>query len=171
MDFPGDYPPELPVPDEPSEGARPKTRPDPVPRAKAPDLGGLSVAGITRRRVAWILGAIVSVWIVAVFARQVADVASASDRAARLRLDNAGLASQVGDLQSELDLVQRQAFIEQEARAYGLGARGERPFILGPDAPPLDSDAPGSAAVRLGARSAHTAPLEVWLDLLFGPSD
>ena len=170
MDFPGDFPPELPVPDDTAERARPKTRPDPIPRTAAPDLRGLAIAGITRRRVAWILGAIVSVWIVAVFARQVGDVAAASDRAASLRLDNAGLASQVGDLQRELDLVQRQAFVEQEARAYGLGARGERPFALGPDAGPLADDAPGSAAVRLGARPSRTAPVDVWLDLLFGPS-
>jgi hypothetical protein len=170
MAFPGDVPPELPVPDDTAERAQPKTRPDPVARLAGPDLGGLPIAGITRRRVAWMLGAIVSIWIVAVFARQVGDVAAASDRAARLRLDNAGLASQVGDLQRELDLVQRQTFIEQEARAYGLGARGERPFILGPDAGPLAEDAPGSAAVRLGARSARTAPLDIWLDLLFGPS-
>jgi hypothetical protein len=87
-----------------------------------------------------------------------------------LRLDNAGLASQVGDLQRELDLVKRQAFIEQEARAYGLGTRSELPFILGPDAAPLSEDSPGSAAVRLGARPSRTAPIDIWLTLLFGPS-
>ena len=170
MDFPGDFPAELPVADDPAERTRPKTRPDPIQRATAPDLRGLAIAGITKRRVAWVLGAIVSVWIVAVFARQVGDVAAASDRAANLRLDNAGLASQVDGLQRELDLVQRQAFVEQEARAYGLGARGERPFVLGPDAGPLAEDSPGSAAVRLGARPTRTAPIDVWLDLLFGPT-
>jgi hypothetical protein len=170
MDFPGDFPPELPVADDPGERTRSKTRPDPIARAAAPDLRGLAIAGITKRRVAWVLGAIVSVWIVAVFARQVGDVAAASDRAANLRLDNAGLASQVDGLQRELDLVQRQAFVEQEARAYGLGARGERPFVLGPDAGPLAEDSPGSAAVRLGARPTRTAPIDVWLDLLFGPT-
>ena len=170
MDFPGDQQPQLPDPTEEPGPARPKTRPDPAPRPLAPDLTGLSVAGITRRRVAWGLAAIVSIWIVAVFTRQVIDVAAASDRAAQLRLDNAGLASQVDDLQRELDLVQRQAFVEQEARAYGLGTRGERPFSLSPDASPLPADAPGSASVRLGARPVRTSPLDVWLDLLFGPS-
>ena len=170
MDFPGDFPPELPVADDQAERTRPRTRPDFIPRAAAPDLRGLAIAGITKRRVAWVLGAIVSLWIVAVFARQVGDVAAASDRAANLRLDNAGLASQVDGLQRELDLVQRQAFVQQEARAYGLGARGERPFVLGPDAGPLAEDSPGSAAVRLGARPTRTAPIDVWLDLLVGPT-
>ena len=170
MDSPGNPWPELPDPDEQPERPRPKTRPDPVPRPAAPDLAGLSIAGITRRRVAWTLAAIVSVWVVAVFARQVVDVAAASDRADRLRTDNATLASQVDDLERELDLVQREAFVQQEARAQGLGTRGERPFTLGPDAPALEPDAPGSAAVRLGARPSRSAPIDVWLELLFGPS-
>ncbi len=170
MDSPSDQAPELPDPGDDPERGHPRTRPDPVPRTPGPDLGGLPIAGITRRRVAWMLAAVVSVWIVLVFARQVGDAGAAADRASRLRVENAGLASQVDDLQRELDLVQRQAFIEQEARAYGLGTRGERPFTLGPGAATLDPDAPGSAAVRLGARPDRTAPLDVWLDLLFGPT-
>jgi cell division protein FtsB len=161
-----------PSQDEPAEErGGPATVPDPAGTGfSAPDLSGLSIAGLSRRRVAWLLAAIVSVWIVAVFARQVGDAAAATDRADRLRLDNATLVSQVDDLQKELDLIGRQAFIEQQARAYGLGARTERPFTLGPDASALPADAPGSAGVRLGAVAAHSAPLDVWLDLLFGPS-
>ena len=170
MEFPGNPQPELPDPSGEPERPRPKTRPDPVPRPAAPDLAGLPIAGITRRRVAWTLAAIVSIWVVAVFTRQVVDVAAASDRADRLRVDNVSLASQVDELERELDLVQRQAFVEQEARAQGLGTRGERPFTLGPDASPLPADAPGSAEVRLGARPVRTAPIDVWLELLFGPS-
>lgn len=171
MDFPGDLEPQLPDPGDGPRPTEPKTQPDPAVRLPAPDLGGLSIAGITRRRVAWTLAAIVSIWIIGVFARQVADVAAASDRAQHSRVQNVGLASEVSDLKRELALVQRQAFVEQEARAYGLGASGERPFALAADAPPLAEDAPGSAAVRLGARPVRTAPLDVWLDLLFGPSD
>ncbi|HSS36488.1 MAG TPA: hypothetical protein VLR93_09440, partial [Patescibacteria group bacterium] len=94
MEFPGDLDPEQLDPGVGSDPARPKTRPDPIARLPGPDLGGLSIAGITRRRVAWILAAIVSVWIVGVFARQVADVAAASDRAAHAREQNIGLASE-----------------------------------------------------------------------------
>jgi cell division protein FtsB len=167
--FEPDDPTDLPEPPD-STSAASRTRPDPVPRAAPPDLAGLAIAGITRRRVAWVLAAIVSVWIVFVFARQVADAGAAADRATQMRLQNVGLASQVDDLQKELDLVQRQAFIEQEARAYGLGARGERPFTLAPGADPLAADAPGSAEVRLGARPSRSSPLDSWLELLFGPT-
>ena len=170
MDLPSDRAPEPSGPADRPERLTPATRPDPRPRQVPPDLGGLAIAGITRRRVAWILAAIVSIWIVAVFARQVGDAGAAADRADRLRFENSGLVSQVDDLQKELDLVQRQAFVEQQARANGLGGKGERPFALGPDASPLPADAPGSAAVRLGAMPTRTAPIDVWLDLLFGPS-
>lgn len=137
---------------------------------RGPDLGALPIAGITRRRVAWALAAFVSIWIVAVFARQVGDAGAAADRADRLRAENAVLASQVEALEEELDLVQRQAFIEQQARAYGLGGAHERPFALAPDASPLPADAPGSASARLGAVPPRTAPVDAWLDLLFGPT-
>ena len=139
-------------------------------RAGAPDLASLPIAGITRRRAAWVLAAIVSIWIVAVFARQVGDAGSATGRADRLRAENAVLVSQVDALSKELDVVQRQAFIEQQARAYGVGGARERPFTLGPDASPLPADAPGSASARLGAHTASISPLDAWLDLLFGPS-
>jgi hypothetical protein len=43
------------------------------------------------------------------------------------------------------------------------------PFTLGPGAPALSPDAPGSAAVRLGADTSSPTPLESWLTLLFGP--
>lgn len=170
MDHPDERAAEPPDSNEPPERDGPATRPDPVERPPGPDLAGLPIAGITRRRVAWILAAVVSVWIVAVFARQVGDAGAAVDRADRLRYENSGLASQVEDLQQELDLVQRQAFVQQQARANGLGGKGEHAFVLGSDAAPLAADAPGSAAVRLGATQARTSPLDVWLDLLFGPS-
>jgi hypothetical protein len=47
----------------------------------------------------------------------------------------------------------------------------EIPFTLADDAPPLGPDAPGSAAVRLGAVADRRSPLESWLDLLFGTPD
>ena len=169
MDLPSDRALEPSSPVDRPERPTPATRPDPGPRSAGPDLGGLPIAGITRRRVAWVLAAIVSIWIVSVFARPVGEAGAAADRADRLRFENAGLVSQVDDLQKELDLVQRQSFIEQQARANGLGGKGERSFTLSGVAP-LPDDAPGSAAVRLGASPARTAPIDVWLDLLFGPT-
>lgn len=158
-------------PDEAAdERLRPTAENAGIGRSTAADLSGLAIAGLSRRRVAWLLGVIVSVWIVAVFARQVGEAAAAGDRADNLRIENATLVSQVDDLQKELDLIGRQAFIEQQARTYGLGDKAERPFTLAPDASALPDDAPGSAAVRLGATAERTAPLDAWLDLLFGPS-
>jgi cell division protein FtsB len=133
-------------------------------------LEGLSIAGITRRRAAFTIGALVTLWIVAVFARQVGDASAATARADRLRTGNAAIATNVAALQAELQTIQQQPYVEQQARAYGLGTTRERPFTLAPDAPPLAADAPGSAAVRLGAATETRSPLETWLSLLFGPS-
>jgi hypothetical protein len=133
-------------------------------------LDGLSVAGITKRRVAWLLGAVVVAWIVIVFARQMSDAASISGEADRARVDNATAAGDVAELQRELDLVQRQAYVEQQAHAIGLGGPKDHAFVISPDASPLPDTAPGSAAVRLGAPPVDHSPLDSWLELLFGPT-
>jgi hypothetical protein len=132
-------------------------------------LDGLSLAGLTRRRVAWLIGVLVTAWIVVVFARQVAEASSKTAEADRARLSNAALVSDVSSLQRELAVVKRQAFITQQAHGLGLGGARDHAFVLAPDAGPLAANAPGSAAVRLGARPASVSPLESWLSLLFGP--
>jgi cell division protein FtsB len=132
-------------------------------------LDGLSVAGITRRRAAFALAALVTVWVVAVFARQVGDASAATARADRIRAENVEIAANVADLRSELQLIQTQSYIEQQARGYGLGNPRERPFALAGEADPLPSDAPGSAGLRLGAQSEKRSPFESWLSVLFGP--
>lgn len=133
------------------------------------DLSALPVAGITRRRVAFLAAAFVSAWIVVVFARQVGEASAASTRAEQMRLANTELAADVASLERELELIQRQEYILQQARGYRLGIPNEIPFTLSPDAPALAADAPGSAAVRLGAGEPAVTPLESWLSLLFGP--
>jgi cell division protein FtsB len=134
------------------------------------DLTGLSVAGITRRRVGWVSAALVAAWIVVVFARQVGDAQSASNRATQLAADNEALAAEVQDLQGEMDLVTRPGYVAMEARGYGLGNPREIPFTLDPTVPPPVDGAPGSAAVRLGTTTDRQTPLESWLQLLFGPT-
>jgi hypothetical protein len=141
-----------------------------VPHRSAPSLDGLAVAGFTRRRAAWLVGALVVAWILVVFARQMSDAAAKSAEADQARLANAGLAADVSSLQRELELVRRQAYIEQRARGLGLGQGRERAFVLEPGAPALPADAPGSSAVRLGAVPSIPTPLESWLSLLFGPA-
>jgi len=137
--------------------------------ARGRDLAGLSVAGITRRRIAILMAALLSAWIVLALSRQVGEAAEATNRADQLGRDNQTLSAQIDTLTQERTLIQEQAYIEIEARAHGLGGRQEHPFQLAPDASALPADAPGSAAVALGASTDHVAPLDAWLDLLFGP--
>jgi len=137
----------------------------------APDLAALPIAGITRRRMAAVVAGILAAWIVIVFARQVSEASAASGRAFGIASDNVALQRQVAGLDRELDLIARQRFVQQQARAYRLGGPKEIAFTLAPNAPALDDDAPGSAAVRLGAVTDEVEPLERWLTVLFGPSD
>jgi cell division protein FtsB len=134
----------------------------------ASDLSTLPVAGITRRRLALLTACFVTIWIVVVFARQVGDATIATARAATMQAANEQLAAHVVALEQELELIQQPRFIAQQARGYRLGAPDEIPFSL-VSAAPLPPDAPGSAAVRLGAPEEPMTPIESWLSLLFGP--
>lgn len=136
--------------------------------ARGRDLAGLSVAGITRRRIAIMLAALLCAWIVLALSRQVGEAADATSRARQLAAANQALNAQIQTLTEERTLIQQQAYIEVEARAHGLGGRSERPFSLAADAPSLPPDAPGSASAALGATPTRSAPLDAWLDLLFG---
>jgi hypothetical protein len=109
-----------------------------------------------------------SAWIVIVFARQVGEASAKATEANQARVANAELATNVAALQRELNLIQRPAFIEQQAHGLGLGSAKDHAFTLDPNAPPLASDAPGSASVRLGAPTMAPSPLDSWLDVLFG---
>lgn len=137
----------------------------------AADLAALPIAGITRRRVAILAGAMLATWIVIAFARQVGEASTATARFDDIASSNAALRTEVAALDRELDIIARQRYIEQQGRAYGLGGPREIPFTLAKDAPALPDDAPGSAALRVGAQGDRVAPLERWLTVLFGPSD
>jgi len=132
-----------------------------------PDLASLSIAGITQRRTAILLGALVAAWIVLLFARQVGDASAASGRAEAMIVENAVRHAEIAALERELDRIQQPRFILQQARAHGLGGHNEVAFTLDPGAPPLPSDAPGSAALRVGAPTS-VSPLDSWLNILFG---
>ncbi len=132
------------------------------------DLSALPIAGLTQRRVALLLGALIAAWIMVLFVRQVGDAAAATARAETMITDNAARHAEIAGLERELDRIQQRRFILQQARAYGLGGHNEIAFTLDPDAPALPALAPGSAALRIGAPAVVT-PLESWLNLLFGP--
>jgi cell division protein FtsB len=139
------------------------------PSAGLPDLSALPVVGITRRRMAFLGAAFVTVWIVIAFARQVGEASAATARVDHLRQANAELAAEVAALEREFDLIQGKPYILLQAHAFGLGGPRDIAFTLS-DRPDLPADAPGSAAVRLGAHADPGTPLESWLSLLFGPS-
>ncbi len=127
------------APDTPGQGGSPGTRATTptAPSAEAPEgpnLAGFAVVGLTRRRTAAILGTILAVWIVIVFARQVSEASAASGRASEMIAANDARKSDIADLQGELDL-SRSAYIAQQARGYGLGGQKEIPFSLDPEAP------------------------------------
>lgn len=135
-----------------------------------PDLATLPVLGITRRRMAAILGVLLAAWIVVVFARQVGEASAATTKAEAMIDANAAKRVEVAALERELRRIQQQQYVLLQARAYGLGGSREVAFTLDPGAMPLDADAPGSAALRVGALRS-VSPLERWLTLLFGPDD
>jgi hypothetical protein len=135
-----------------------------------PDLSALPIAGITQRRMAIMLGVLLAAWIVLLFARQVGDASAASSRAEAMVVENAVRHSEIAALERELDRIQQRRFILQQARAHGLGGHKEIAFTLDSNAPPLPPDAPGSAALRVGAPASVT-PLESWLSILFGSTD
>lgn len=152
-----------------TEAAESAPEPAPVRGGAAVSLADLPVAGLTRRRIALLLGAVVAAWVILLFAHQIGQASEASARADAMRTSNAALRSDVMALQSELALIQRQSYIEQQARAYRLGTAREIPFALADNAPALPPDAPGSAAMRLGATTDRPGPLQQWIRLLFGP--
>jgi cell division protein FtsB len=131
-------------------------------------LADLPVAGLTRRRIALLIGALVAAWVIVLFARQVGDASAATARAEAMRAHNAQLEKDVAALERELQLIQRQSYIAQAARGYRLGNPAEIPFTLAENAPPLPSDAPGSSATRLGTTSGQERPIDAWARLLFG---
>jgi hypothetical protein len=135
-----------------------------------PDLAALPIAGITQRRMAVLVGALLAAWIVLLFARQVGDASAASGRAEAMIVENAAHHAEIAALERELDRIQQRRFVLLQARAHGLGGHREIAFTLDPGAPPLPADAPGSAALRAGAPSA-VSPLESWLGILFGSSE
>ncbi len=154
--------------DEASAGA---VEPAVADEPESVDLSSLSIAGITRRRVGWVVAALVSAWIVVVFARQASETAAASNRAEQIARENAALAAEVTALKNELKIIERPEYVAQQARGYQVGSRQEIPFTLDPSVPDPGPDAPGSASLRVGAPEERPTPLESWLSLLFGSTD
>lgn len=162
---PGPVRPETPEPEAPELA---DAAPTPVAAAALGSLSDLPVAGLTRRRIAMLIGALVVAWVIVLFARQVSEASEASARADAMAAHNAQLQQDVAGLEEELGLIQRQSYVAQAARGYRLGTPDEIPFALAEDAPSLPPDAPGSASTRLGTTADHERPIDAWARLLFG---
>jgi hypothetical protein len=142
--------------------------PDPVEPApnRLPEPERLAVLGLDRRTLK-LVGLVVAMgWLVFVFGRAVADSEAVSQRVAGLRAGNAVVERQLQARDSELAVVQSDAFVALQARAFGVGTPQEQVFTLRPgssSAPqlPVLGEAPTSAG--------STGPLDAWLNLLFGP--
>lgn len=151
---------------------RPSTPTEPPPDEPESrlDPASLPMPSLSRRRVVTAAGVLLAALLTLSFVRQVGEATAASDRAEELRAANAALRDEVARLQQDLGHVQDLHFVQLEGRAFGLGARGEIPFALAAGASALEANAPGSAAVRLGAPSRPSNPLDAWLEVLFGSS-
>ena len=100
----------------PSEDAPDDTRSTPSlgERVRAwsePDLATLPIVGLTRRRMAILLGVALVAWVIILFARQVTDAAAATGRAEAMVAANDARQAEVDGLQRELELIQQPAFV------------------------------------------------------------
>src|SRR6187399_3353756 len=73
-----------------------------------PDLAALPIVGITRRRAAILLGALLAGWIIILFARQVSEASAATGRAETMVAENAARKSEIAGLERELQRIQQQ---------------------------------------------------------------
>ena len=140
-----------------------------VPEPTAP-LNEIGVAGFTRVRLAGVAGIAVLAWLAIGFLGQAGETARAAERAQAAKAQHDTLVAQVASLRSEVALVGEPAWIIQQARTFDLQTASETPFVLAPGAAPLPSDAPGSAARRIGTEEHTVAPVDRWLEVLFGAS-
>jgi cell division protein FtsB len=143
---------------------------DPSAATDGIDLSSLSIAGITRRRVGWVTAGLVSAWIVVIFARQTGDAAASAARVDQMSDTNRALSAEVATLEQELQTIKKPEYIAQQAHKYRIGSDTEVPFTLDSSIPAPGPNAPGSSALRLGARDHAMTPLESWLSILFGPA-
>jgi cell division protein FtsB len=103
--------------------------------------------------------------VVFVFAGTLARATELEEQAARARAEVAALEARLEAGNAEVESLRTDRFIEQQARAVGYGERGEVPFRLPEDAP---SPEPIPALGASTGDETVSAPLDAWLELLFG---
>ena len=121
---------------------------------------------VTRVHLGLIALAVISVWLVLVFARTLGDLDRAAARQQAIAAESDALATRLAADKREYALVQSDAFQSLQARAYALGAAGELVFSLAPGAPSAPPITPLGHPVR--AAVAPGSALDAWLEILFG---
>lgn len=123
--------------------------------------------GFLERRgaAAVVFGLFVATGIVFVFAGTLARATELEQQAARARAEVAALEARLEAGKAEVEFLRSDRFLEQQARAIGYGERGELPFRLPDDAPTPDPIPVLGTDVD---ETAAAAPLDAWLELLFG---
>ena len=111
-----------------------------------------------------LVGLLIAVWVVLSFGRTLAALNESSTRLEEMRAETAALQTRIAQGQAEMELAQTPAFQRMLARSFGMGMPGEQAFALEPDA------GPPAPITPLGGTHGATAaaPLEAWLEILFG---
>lgn len=112
-----------------------------------------------------VFGLFVAGGLVIIFGGTLARSTDVEAEAARLRAEVQLLEARVAAGEAEIEFLEGEAFLLQQARQEGYGERGETAFALPPDAP---SPAP-LPSIGSGARGeTRRAPFDAWMALLFG---
>jgi cell division protein FtsB len=118
-----------------------------------------------RGAAAVVFGLFVAAGILVLFAGTLARATQLEQQAVRARAEIAALETRLELGREEVELMRSDAFVEQQARAAGLGTKTEQPFRLPDDAPsPPPLASLGAEASAPDARS----PFDAWMTLLFG---
>jgi len=120
--------------------------------------------GIPGTYLAWILVALLGIFVAAALGRVVLDAAAASARVEALQAENTALEARVDALAAEKRLVTSPIFVEVAGRGRGYGDPEERSFGLLPGGAPAPELGPSIASS--GERGS---PLDAWLSVLLGP--
>ena len=119
-----------------------------------------------RRALLALITVLVVAAIVVVFSGSLTRSTDIEARAERAQAEIAEIEERFAAGQKELAFVQTEDFIRWQARIYGLGDPGERPFELEDGAPPPEPVRP------IGPQDAGAlpqTPFDAWMELLFGP--
>ena len=121
-----------------------------------PDLAALPIVGITRRRAAILLGALLAGWIIILFARQVSEASAATGRAETMVADNAARKSEIAGLERELQRIQQPRYRRPAgARLRPRRLEGDRLHARARTRRRSRPTHPGSAGLRVGARNVR----------------